>query len=114
MAITTTPFYWPCSPVENTSFLGAGGAVLACILFFGIPARRRAWRGMLLLMLLAAFSSGILACGGSETVTKPCPALVRGGTAPGSYTITVTGTSGSTTATGTLTLTVAENKPGQP
>jgi hypothetical protein len=84
----------------------AAGLTLACVLLFGIPGRRNKLRSMLgLLVLLAALTSGLTACGG----------LVRGsgsggstnpGTTPGTYTITVTGSSGITSATGTVTLTV--------
>lgn len=88
---------------HGVPWYAAGGATLACLLIFGIPARRRSWRTMLgMLVLLAVLASGAVACGGS----------IRGGgsgnsgTTAGSYTITVTGTSSSTTATGTVTLTV--------
>jgi hypothetical protein len=79
------------------------GAALACVLLFGIPARRRRWRLALgMLALLAALMGGFPACGGS--VIFNCPGTA--GTPTGTYTITVTGTSGSTTGTGTVTLTV--------
>lgn len=110
MAVTTTPFLWPtCTNIGATSF-GVGGAALACLLFFGIPAPGRKWRGISLLVLLAAVSTGILACGSGSRVGCVVPAVVRGGTAPGTYTITVTGTSGDTTATGIVTLNVTQNK----
>jgi hypothetical protein len=83
----------------------AGGVALACILLFGIPARRRRWQATLaVLALLAALVGGMLACGGGGG-TSTCNAINPGTTA-GTYTVTVTGTSGSTTATGTVTLTV--------
>lgn len=110
MAVATTPFVWPtCTNIGSTSF-GVGGAALACLLFFGIPARRRKWRGVLLLALLAALSPGILACGSGNQMGCVVPAHVKGGTAPGTYTITITGTSGSATASGTVTLNVTQNK----
>jgi hypothetical protein len=49
-----------------------------------------------MVLLLAALSAGVLGC------TAP----LSGGTAPGTYTITVTGVSGATTAMGTITLNV--------
>ncbi len=47
-------------------------AALACILLFGIPARRRAWSSMLGLLLFAFLTSNI-GCGGGGT--SPTPVL---------------------------------------
>jgi hypothetical protein len=83
-----------------------GGATLACLLLFGIPARRRSWRTMLgMLALLVALSGGILACGGGGN-SGGGGGGGNTGTTPGTYTITVTGTSGTLTATKAITLTV--------
>jgi hypothetical protein len=83
-----------------------GGAVLACVLLFGIAPRRRKGRTMLgALMLLIAFAGGVMACGGGGNSSNCSPTTTPGTTA-GSYTITVTGTSGSMTATNTIALTV--------
>ncbi|MGC1463841.1 MAG: Ig-like domain repeat protein [Terracidiphilus sp.] len=83
----------------------AGGAILSCILLFGIPARRRRFLNVLgMLVLLLSLAGGMIACGGSSnsgTIKTNIP-----GTTPGTYTATVTGTSGATTATGTVTITV--------
>jgi hypothetical protein len=77
---------------------------LACVLLFGIPARRRRWRtAFAMLALLVTLMGGLLACGGSGG-SPPCTPMP--GTTPGTYTITVTGTSGATTATGTVSLSV--------
>jgi hypothetical protein len=83
-----------------------GGAALACILLFGIPARRRRWRKMLgVLALLVALACGMTACGGS--VSKVCGTAFRPATTSGAYTITVTASSGAiTAATATVTLNV--------
>jgi len=84
----------------------AGDATLACLLLFGIPARRRSWRTMLgLLIFLAFLAGGALGCGGAFSIGR------RGdtgnpGTTAGAYTITVTGASSTLTAAGTVTLTV--------
>ncbi|HET6169761.1 MAG TPA: hypothetical protein VFE01_06250, partial [Terracidiphilus sp.] len=83
-----------------------GGAVLACALLFGIPARRRTCQTVLgMVALLLALSASVAACGGGGGGTS-CPNVITAGTTAGIYTITVTGTSGSTTTTGTIALTV--------
>ena len=86
----------------------AGGATLACILLFGIPARRRRWQTMLgALSLFVALSGGLLACGGGGGGSGGGGGGTGNpGTTAGTYTVTVTGTSGSATETGTVTLTV--------
>ena len=82
-----------------------GGAVLAGIFLFGIPSRRRKGRAILgMLVLLAVFTGGVLACGGGSSAA--CTPTTTPGTTAGSYTITVTGTSGALTGTSTVTLTV--------
>jgi hypothetical protein len=86
----------------------AGGATLACLLLFGIPARRRSWRTMLgMLALLVLLTGGVLACGGGGGGGgggNNC--TPNSGTTAGTYTITVTGTSGTIVSSGTITLTV--------
>jgi len=79
------------------------GAALACLLLFGIPAKRRRWRlALAMLALLVTLMGGLLACGGGGS--PPCTGTP--GTTAGSYTLTVTATSGNTRATGTVALTV--------
>jgi hypothetical protein len=83
----------------------AGGAALACMLLFGIPARRRSWRTMLaLLALLVTLTAGVGACGGSNSGKGGGGGIA--GTTAGNYTVTVTAASGSISATGAVTLTV--------
>lgn len=84
-----------------------GGAVLALLVFFGVPARRRGWRAMLgVLVLILAFGT-FSACGsggGSSGGGGGNP-----GTTAGSYVFTVTGTGSpaiSPTPTTTFTVTV--------
>jgi hypothetical protein len=60
-----------------------GGAVLAILFFFGIPARRRRWLSMLGVLTLMVVLGGLSACGGKSTSSA---------TTAGSYTFTVTGT----------------------
>jgi len=98
-----------CSATSSTRhevpWYAGGGAALACILLFGIPARRRSWRTMLgMLTLLAALTTGVMACGGGNG-SGTCTA-VRPATTSGTYSVTVTGTSGALTETGNVTLTV--------
>ncbi len=40
-----------------------GGAALACVLFFGIPARRRSWSGLAALIAFAITVSAAIGCG---------------------------------------------------
>ncbi|MGC1461371.1 MAG: S53 family peptidase [Terracidiphilus sp.] len=101
LTISTTASQNSCA-VENemprgTPWYTRGGAVLACLLLFGIVPRRHRGRAMLgMLLLFVALAGGLLACGGGSKST--CNVFIPG-TAAGSYTITVTGTSGSITAT---------------
>jgi hypothetical protein len=82
----------------------AGGAILSCILLFGIPARRRRlWNALGMLAILVTLAGGMIACGGGSTTTTT---QSNPGTTAGTYTATVTGTSGATTAMGTVTITV--------
>jgi hypothetical protein len=85
----------------------ASGAALACVLFFGIPARRRTrWQNMLgMLALLLTLAGSLIACGGGGGGGDHDGDNIAG-TTPGTYTVTVTGTSGATTGTGTFTLTI--------
>ena len=103
---STTP---PCNAANQAkpgSPWYAGGAALACLLLFGIPARRRRWQSVLgMFLLLIALAGGVLACGGSGGGST-CTGVTSSGTTAGAYTITVTGTSGSDVATSTVTLTV--------
>jgi hypothetical protein len=84
----------------------AGGTILAWVLLFGIPARRRRWLARLgMLALLSTFTGGLLACGGSGG-GGGCSAVGNPGTTAGNYTVIVTGTSGALTRTGTVSITV--------
>jgi len=82
------------------------GAVLACLLLFGLPARRRRWLSLLgLFALLIVLAGGTSACGGGGGSGSGGTSIV--GTTPGTYTFLVTGSSGSTTVISSqITLTV--------
>ena len=100
---TTATLILPKRP--GVPWCAAGGATLACILLFGIPAKRRRWRNLLgTVALLVTFAGGVLSCGGGGGGTGGGGG--SSGTTAGIYTITVTGTSGTTTATGIVTLNV--------
>lgn len=90
-------------PPSRFPWAPAGGAVLAGVLLFRVPRRRRSWKTILgMLVFLTSACSGILACGNNGT----CPNVVTPGTSPGTYTVTVTGTSGSITSAATITVVV--------
>jgi len=80
---------------------GCGGAVLAAMLLFGIPAKRRRWLSMLALLAAAAVAS-VVGCGAGQSSPPP---ITHPGTTAGSYTFTVTGTD-STNSTITTSTTV--------
>ena len=83
----------------------AAGATLACVLFCGIPGRRRGWRSVFGMLILMACMSGLLVgCGGGGGGGGSTPS--NPGTTAGAYSVTITGTSGSTTKTTTVALTV--------
>jgi trimeric autotransporter adhesin len=53
---------------KGKGWLGAGsGAVLAVLIFFGIPARRRSWRSMLGIVVAMVVIGTLSSCGGSSS-----------------------------------------------
>jgi hypothetical protein len=83
----------------------AGGATLACLLLFGIPARNRRLRMTLgLLIFFIILTGGIAGCGGRSSSNIESGG--NPGTTAGNYTATVTATSGSTTSQTTVTVIV--------
>jgi len=104
-AAASSSMAYPMRP--GVPWSATGGAALACLLLFGMPARRRSWRTMLgMLMLLASLTASVVACGGGGNGGGGVGGGGIAGTTAGTYTVTVTGTSGSITSTGTVTLTV--------
>jgi hypothetical protein len=93
----------------NKGWLGAGsGAILALLVFFGIPARRRSWRSMLSILIAMAAIGTLASCGGGSTNSG------GGGTnyvtQAGTYTFTVTATgSDPAKTTETIPFTVTVN-----
>jgi subtilase family serine protease len=90
---------------KTKGWLGAGGAALACVLLFGVPARKRYWKSLLGALIFMAALGALSGCGGGGgggTVTQTDP-----GTTAGAYIVTVTGTdAASVVETTTFTLTV--------
>jgi hypothetical protein len=75
---------------KHGGWAGAGGgAVLALLLFFGIPARRRSWRSLIGTLVLMTALGELAGCGGSGSsggTSNSTP-----GTSAGTYTFTLTG-----------------------
>jgi hypothetical protein len=92
---------------------GEGGAVLALLVFFGIPARRRPWR-MLSMLAVVVLTAAVIGCSGGSSSGGSGSGSGGGsqtnpGTTPGIYTITVTGkdaATGAITASSNVTLNV--------
>jgi subtilase family serine protease len=93
-AVETTPpssseLTYPQIHGKGRGWMGAGGgAVLALLVFFGIPSRRRGWRQMLGALVLFMALGSIAACGGGGGgggTSDP-------GTSAGTYTFTITAT----------------------
>jgi subtilase family serine protease len=88
-------------PRNAPLWLSGGGAIFASVFLFGISGWRRRWR-VGALLLVAAFLSAAVGCGGSSSGSGS-----KGtGTPAGTYVVTVTGTSGSTTHTTNIQVTV--------
>ena len=84
----------------------AGGTALACLAMFGIPARRRGWRGMLALLVFAGLVSFASGCGGGSSSGGGGGST---GTTTGVYTLTISGHDSavtSETASTTITVTI--------
>jgi uncharacterized membrane protein len=84
----------------NKFFGLGGGALVALLVFFGIPARRRSWRTILGVLVFGAIVGIGIGCGGSGN---------GGGGGSANYTVTVTGTPTSGSAqTTTVSVTVSK------
>ena len=68
-----------------------------------MPVRRRRWKTLFMLLLIAAASAMTVGCGGGPNANK---ANADPGTTPGNYTVTVTGVAGATMATTPVAVTL--------
>ncbi len=96
---------------NGNGWLGAGGgAILALLVFFGIPARRRSWRSMLSI-LVAMVALGVLSsCGGGSSSSGGGGSTPSNpGTSQGTYTVTVTGAATGITPSPTTAVTLTVN-----
>ena len=82
--------------------IGGSAVVMASLLLFGFPIRRRRTMTQLGLLLIAIFIGAAIGCGGKNAATPPA----NPGTTPGTYIVTVTGSSGSIMATTAVSVTV--------
>jgi hypothetical protein len=93
--------------------LGVGsGAILALLVFFGIPARRRSWRSMLSILVAMVAIGALASCGGGGSSGGGGGGGGQNdpGTTAGTYTYTVTASANpSVTPTITQTFTVTVN-----
>jgi hypothetical protein len=91
---------------KGKGWVGAGGgAVLAFLLFLGIPSGRRSWKSMLGVLILMVALGSLAGCGGGGGGGTSNP-----GTTAGTYTFTVTATgSPAVTPAPTTTFTLTVN-----
>ena len=105
-AASSSELVYPGVHGKGGGLLGAGGgALLACLVFLGIPARRRSWRTLVGFLVVMAVLGGLTACGGGggSTITT------NNGTTAGTYTVTVSAVGndpGKTSTSGTFTMSV--------
>jgi hypothetical protein len=89
-AATTSQLVRPQSRGNRRGWMGAGGgALLAFVLFLGVPFRRRSWLTMLGVLAVMAALGGLTGCGNFWAAPN---GSTTAGTTAGSYTFTVTGT----------------------
>jgi hypothetical protein len=78
---------------DGGRWVGAGGgAVLALLVFLGIPARRRSWRQMLGVLVVMAALGSLTSCGGGSSGGGSSSPPPDPGTTAGTYTFTVQAT----------------------
>jgi hypothetical protein len=82
--------------------LSGGGTVLAGLLLLGIPARRRRWTAMMVLVWIVA-AAGAIGCSGSGGSNSGSGGSTTPATSAGTYTFQVTGTDSSNSSITTTT-----------
>ena len=88
-----------------------GGAVLAFLVFLGIPARRRSWLSMLGVLVAVMVLGSMAGCVNALDVRSDTAGSASSGTTAGSYTFTVTGIGNpSVTPAPTTTFTMIVNE----
>lgn len=96
--------------MHGRGWAGAGGgAVLALLIIWGIPARRRSWRQMLGVLVVMAALGSLTGCSKVGSASSTGSTTSNPGTTAGVYTFTVTGTGNpavSPAPTTTFTVTV--------
>ena len=101
LTITTTAasseLVWPKLGGKHSGWAGAGGgAVLAFLIFLGVPARRRKWLAMLGVLVAMVALGSLSGCGGGSGSTS---ITSTPGTTAGTYTLTITGSGSDPSAT---------------
>jgi hypothetical protein len=111
IAPTSAALVYPKVHGNGNGWMGAGGgAVLAFLVFLGVPARRRSWRAMLGVLVLMTALGAMTACGSSTTNNGGGGGNGDPGTTAGTYTFTVTATGNpSVTPAVSTTFTVTVN-----
>ena len=100
-AASSSELVYPRLGGKGSGWTGAGGgAVLAFLVFLGIPARRRSWRSMLGVLVLMVALGSPAGCGGGGGGGGGGG---NTGTTAGNYTFTVTGTGNPSQSTGNTT-----------
>ena len=112
----------PANP--HMLWMAEGGAALACVFLFGIPARRRSWQSMMGALALIVVAFGVTGCGanlanmGSTDASKnqaqasQATPSASGTLAPGTYTVLVTASANVfTRPQQNMTVTVVHNLP---
>jgi hypothetical protein len=67
-----------------------GGAILAFLVFLGIPARRRSWQSVLSVLVAMVALGSMAGCVNTLNVRSDTASPLNSGTTAGSYTFTVT------------------------
>jgi subtilase family serine protease len=115
LTVTSTSAGTTASASETRVWsMARGGAMLACMLIFGLPGRRRSFAVLRVLVCVVALGvvlGGTTGCGGSATASNPSNtgSTLSAGTTPDRYTVTfraVDAATGTVTAQNSFTISV--------